>query len=41
MVDSPLTQVGLEQAERLAAYWREYPPGFERRDQHPAGHMLG
>ncbi len=28
--DSPLTVVGIEQAERLAAYWTKNPPGFER-----------
>lgn len=28
--DSPLTAVGEAQAEKLAAYWREHPPGFER-----------
>lgn len=28
--DSPLTAVGTEQAERLAAYWTTNPPGFER-----------
>ena len=28
--DSSLTAVGEAQAEKLAAYWREHPPGFER-----------
>ena len=28
--DSPLTEVGLEQARRLAAYWAANPPGFDR-----------
>lgn len=28
--DSPLTAVGIEQTERLAAYWTHNPPGFER-----------
>ncbi len=28
--DSPLTAVGVAQAEVLAAYWLEHPPGFER-----------
>ena len=28
--DSPLTATGEAQAEKLAAYWREHPPGFER-----------
>lgn len=27
--DSPLTAVGVAQAEKLAAYWRMHPPGFE------------
>ena len=27
--DSPLTEVGERQAAKLAAYWQEYPPGFE------------
>lgn len=28
--DSPLTEVGREQARALAAYWATNPPGFER-----------
>lgn len=28
--DSPLTAVGEGQAQKLAAYWRAHPPGFER-----------
>lgn len=28
--DSPLTTVGVMQAEKLAAYWQMHPPGFER-----------
>ena len=28
--DSPLTEVGERQAAKLAAYWQQYPPGFER-----------
>lgn len=28
--DSPLTTVGVDQAERLAAYWRARPPGFDK-----------
>lgn len=28
--DSPLTDVGREQARRLAAYWQANPPGFDR-----------
>ena len=28
--DSPLTEVGREQARRLAAYWAAHPPGFDR-----------
>lgn len=28
--DSPLTELGWEQAERLAAWWLAHPPGFER-----------
>ncbi len=27
--DSPLTEVGVQQAEKLAAYWSKNPPGFE------------
>lgn len=27
--DSPLTPVGITQAQRLAAYWQAHPPGFE------------
>jgi 2,3-bisphosphoglycerate-dependent phosphoglycerate mutase len=27
--DSPLTEVGLAQAKKLAAYWTRNPPGFE------------
>ena len=27
--DSPLTNVGVEQAKKLAAYWQAHPPGFE------------
>lgn len=28
--DSPLTDVGREQAHQLAAYWQAHPPGFDR-----------
>jgi 2,3-bisphosphoglycerate-dependent phosphoglycerate mutase len=28
--DSPLTALGIEQAERLAAWWLAHPPGFGR-----------
>ncbi len=28
--DSPLTEVGERQAVKLAAYWQQNPPGFER-----------
>ena len=27
--DSPLTEVGVSQAEKLVAYWTKHPPGFE------------
>ncbi|MFC4452538.1 histidine phosphatase family protein [Deinococcus sonorensis] len=27
--DSPLTELGRQQAQRLAAYWQAHPPGFD------------